>query len=431
MLVLKRVTGQMVIPSVLIVVSALLVWKWPFLIQQIGNAGKMNAFLDIMPVLPFAVFPLGLIMGWRYNNTGLILTTAALSLSYLALFLFPDANKITIPKAVSFLLPINIMFYSIFTKKRLLSVTGFLCMMLIFLQIIFVFIFCRPIDTESPGLIQLICGYFFITPEKVVGISEVLSLFFFNNQGFLFERLSTPAVVSFLFAMFFLLVRLFIYKDIITAGYFGTLVAVFLAIASSKYTPGVPVYFMVAALILVVTNIEASFFKAYVDELTGLPGRRALNETMANLGKNYTIAMLDIDYFKKFNDTYGHKTGDDVLKMVASKFAEITGGPKTFRYGGEEFTAVFRGKSIDESMPHLENFRYIIENSTFTVRTKTRKKTNQSNRGSGGAKKKINVTISIGVAGSGKNHNTPEKVIKAADKSLYKAKKAGRNCVRC
>ena len=55
---------------------------------------------------------------------------------------------------------------------------------------------------------------------------------------------------------------------------------------------------------------------AYVDELTGLPGRRSLDQTLINLGKKYSIAMIDIDHFKKFNDTYGHDTGDQVLKII-------------------------------------------------------------------------------------------------------------------
>jgi diguanylate cyclase (GGDEF)-like protein len=370
-------------------------------------------------------------MGWRYNNTGLILTTIILSASYLALSTTSANNSISIPKAISFLLPINIVFYSFFTKKRLLSISGLLCLFFIFLQITLVGIFYRPAISQSTEIINLICNLFSITPEKMSVLPEMLKAFFLNNDVFHIDCISTPAIIAFFFSMSIVVLRMFLYRDIITAGYFGALISVFLGVISSNYTPDVPVYFMAAALILVITNIEASYFKAYVDELTGLPGRRGLNETMANLGKKYTIAMLDIDHFKKFNDTYGHKTGDDVLKMISSKFDEITGGPQTFRYGGEEFTAVFRGKSLDEAMPHLENFRYIIENSTFTVRDKSRKKGSRNDRGNDGVKKQLNVTISIGAASSQKNNSTPEKVIKAADKFLYKAKKAGRNCVRC
>ena len=64
---------------------------------------------------------------------------------------------------------------------------------------------------------------------------------------------------------------------------------------------------------------------AFVDDLTGLPGRRALGHAMAELGNQYAIAMLDVDHFKKFNDTYGHDVGDIVLKKVARELARVGG----------------------------------------------------------------------------------------------------------
>jgi GGDEF domain-containing protein len=91
---------------------------------------------------------------------------------------------------------------------------------------------------------------------------------------------------------------------------------------------------------LLVVVIDA-YFLAYRDELTALPSRRALNQLSLSLSRKYTLAMLDIDHFKKFNDTYGHDIGDQVLKLVASKLAKVKNGGKVFRYGGEEFTVVF------------------------------------------------------------------------------------------
>jgi diguanylate cyclase (GGDEF)-like protein len=190
-------------------------------------------------------------------------------------------------------------------------------------------------------------------------------------------------------------------------------------------------YFSAAGLILVFTSIETSFSMAYIDELTELPGRRSLNETLVNLGKKYAIAMIDIDRFKKFNDTYGHKTGDDVLKMVASKLKELTGGAKVFRYGGEEFTAVFPGKTAKEVVPHLDTYRKIVESTPFTVRGRGRRKRSVEDRGKikRAGRKGINITVSIGVASPNRRMTTPEKVLKTADRILYKAKREGRNRV--
>jgi diguanylate cyclase (GGDEF)-like protein len=142
--------------------------------------------------------------------------------------------------------------------------------------------------------------------------------------------------------------------------------------------------------------------------------------------------MVDIDHFKKFNDTYGHGTGDQVLKMVASKLRGMSGGAKTFRYGGEEFTAIFSGKSAEEAIPYLEQYRKSIESSPFVVRSRMRRRSTLKNRGKSklSGLKRVKVTVSIGVAEPDKDLTNPEKVLKAADKTLYKAKKAGRNQVK-
>ncbi|MER3423211.1 MAG: GGDEF domain-containing protein, partial [Nitrospiraceae bacterium] len=80
-------------------------------------------------------------------------------------------------------------------------------------------------------------------------------------------------------------------------------------------------YFAAAGLVLTLAVLQTSYAMAYHDDLTGLPGRRALNETLLKLSGRYTIAMVDVDHFKTFNDQYGHDVGDQVLRMVASHVA--------------------------------------------------------------------------------------------------------------
>ena len=169
-----------------------------------------------------------------------------------------------------------------------------------------------------------------------------------------------------------------------------------------------------AGLILCLVNVlQESWRMAYLDELTQLPGRRALREKMQSLIGIYSLAMVDIDFFKKFNDTYGHETGDDALRMIAKKLNNITGGGTAYRYGGEEFTIVFTNKSVDHVQEHLEILRNTIEESPFIVKRKN---------------KSVKITVSIGVADS-IGISTAEETLKNADKALYKAKKKGRNCI--
>jgi len=166
--------------------------------------------------------------------------------------------------------------------------------------------------------------------------------------------------------------------------------------------------------------------------LTGLPGRRALNERMQRLGRNYVIAMTDVDHFKKFNDTHGHDVGDQVLRLVASRLAKVTGGGRAYRYGGEEFALVFAGKTAEECVPHVEAVREMIANYTMHLRDQNNRPQDDSagrQRRSGSASGTVSVTISIGVAERLAEHRNPEEVLKCADQALYSAKGAGRNCV--
>jgi diguanylate cyclase (GGDEF)-like protein len=178
---------------------------------------------------------------------------------------------------------------------------------------------------------------------------------------------------------------------------------------------------------LIVVLVD-SYFLAYRDELTTLASRRALNQLALALGRKYTLAMLDIDHFKKFNDTYGHDIGDQVLKLVASKLAQVKGGGKVFRYGGEEFTIVFSGKTPDQALPFLEAVREAVQNYQVVVRQPQRK-TKQARTGKKRSDvKTVSVTISIGVAARADKLSF-EQTLKLADQALYRAKKSGRNKV--
>ena len=169
---------------------------------------------------------------------------------------------------------------------------------------------------------------------------------------------------------------------------------------------------------------------AYRDELSGLPARRALNEALLQLPSRYAVAMVDVDHFKEFNDQYGHNVGDQVLRMVASRLLEVSGGGKAFRYGGEEFTVIFPGRSAGEAVPHLETVRRVIERSSFALRGKDRpRKKPKKPKSTGRPRKEVSVTVSVGVAEPDRRHTTPDQVIKAADQALYRAKKGGRNQV--
>ncbi|MBW8375350.1 GGDEF domain-containing protein [Stenotrophomonas sp.] len=194
-----------------------------------------------------------------------------------------------------------------------------------------------------------------------------------------------------------------------------------------------PAVSCMALLLIVSAMLQEAFHMAFRDELTGLPGRRAFNECLQRVGPTYTIAMVDVDHFKRFNDTHGHDAGDDVLKLVAARLAGIGGGGRAFRYGGEEFALVFLDRPAPACVAAVEEIRATIEGVRMHLRDRAARSRDdavgQLQRGRGGSGAVVQVTVSIGVADS-RVADSPQGVIKAADQALYAAKDAGRNCVR-
>jgi len=244
--------------------------------------------------------------------------------------------------------------------------------------------------------------------------------------------LPQPLLALLLLSILFMAVLAVKRQAPIESGLIGATLA--LGIAAAKIaSPDIPATFCTAAgLIITFSILQDSYNMALQDDLTGIPSRRALNENLHGIGRRYVIAMLDVDHFKRFNDTYGHDVGDQVLKMVAKKMLSVGGGGKAFRYGGEEFTILFSGKRIADALPHLENVRKSIEEYRLALRNDDRPKDatqGEGKRGSRSSSNEVSVTISIGVAESGEGHGSSAAVMKAADKALYRAKNKGRNQV--
>ncbi len=170
------------------------------------------------------------------------------------------------------------------------------------------------------------------------------------------------------------------------------------------------------------------------DGLTGLNNRRALDDYLKGAadaflreGRPHAFIMLDIDHFKKFNDTYGHQIGDQALatvsKILKEKVDEFADREQVrcfgARYGGEEFSLVMPGTTLAEGVAKAESIRESIENYNFIIRNATGE---ISHKG-------IKITASIGVAEMKEEWEDAlvEKLTSAADKALYAAKSQGRN----
>ncbi len=161
--------------------------------------------------------------------------------------------------------------------------------------------------------------------------------------------------------------------------------------------------------------------ESMTDPLTQIANRKAFDEAvkcaLTGVAENEEVSLLicDIDHFKKFNDSWGHQTGDQVLRLVAACLSENTKGRDTAaRYGGEEFAVLLRGTSLAAASKVAEQIRATVE---------TKKLVKKSSGDILGA-----ITISIGVAQFGLRE-TGEAIIRRADACLYGAKHNGRNLV--
>ena len=215
-------------------------------------------------------------------------------------------------------------------------------------------------------------------------------------------------------------------RTVIQASLAWALLAALLGLHNAG--PASTVYLATGGLVLIVSLIETSHRMAFSDELTGLPSRRALTDALMRLPELYTVAMIDVDHFKKLNDEYGHAAGDQVLRMIGSTLTRTEGGGRPFRYGGEEFAVLFPGKSPEDALPYLEDLREAIEGSSFTIRGRDRPKMRPDKpvRATGG-RRMVSITVSIGVAEPDEVGADPDDVLRAADQALYRAKKTGRN----
>jgi GGDEF domain-containing protein len=147
------------------------------------------------------------------------------------------------------------------------------------------------------------------------------------------------------------------------------------------------------------------------------------------IGRKYIVVMCYIDHFKKFNDTYGHDVGDEVLKLVASKLNNISGGRKTFRFGGEEFIFIFPRKTAAQVILFVEEVSRTIADYDITLRASSRPPKSKKLLAKKAFTKKITtekvvkVTSSFGIAQRTKEYSSFDNIMKQADIALYAAKK--------
>jgi diguanylate cyclase (GGDEF)-like protein len=366
---------------------------------------------------PLVVLGAGALLAWRFQRGRLLLALLGLVIADRAMLWLapPDSGAShagpVVLRTIAVLLPASLAVLAFVGERGMFTAVGL-----------------RRLSVLA-GVIAVLLAVWLASTVNPAGVRQAFDVQLLPPLVLAWSPLGQPATLGALLAISVLVGRTLWRPDPETRAFLWASIASVIATSAGPVAGRATLYLASAGLVLVVAAVESAYAMAYQDELTRLPARRALDDALLRVDGTYTVAMVDVDHFKKFNDTHGHDVGDQVLRMVAGHMAQVPGGGRAFRYGGEEFAVLFPGKTVEESAPHLEMLRTSVANATFTKRGDDRPRKTPTGKSSGARRvsgKQLAVTVSIGVA-QARGSAAPEQVVKAADRALYRAKEGGRN----
>lgn len=366
--------------------------------------------------LPYLLCLVAILVSYQFNRNRIMMASFAVAIFYWTVQHYLQVS-LSQPQAwrgylaISLALPMLSLYLFLLPERGIWNLYGLIYV----LAFIFLGLICIQIGPWLPQANEAAAAYYAPHPFEYYVLSMGATLM---------------VVLVTLLAITLMCIR----DDEIEAALLGAFLSLYLVLALLHVDHISAAMSTAAALCLLWGLLRSSHAMAYRDELTGLPGRRALNEKLKMLGGNFAIAMLDVDHFKRFNDTYGHDVGDEVLKLVASRLRRVGGGGTAYRYGGEEFCIVFPRKAVEDTIDPIEQVREEIGAYIMSLRDRNLRpiRANEGTRKRGATRlggDQFSVTVSAGIAARNPDHRDTEAVMAAADKKLYQAKKTGRNRV--
>jgi diguanylate cyclase (GGDEF)-like protein len=395
----------------------------------LAHSGWLTLSLSALSFLYYGALAAGMLLAWRFHSSRIFFAVLVLFLAQQAMALFdaghagPGTAGWTAVRAVSVLVPLDFVAIAWMHERGFVASGTAPIGLFLFVQSVVVAVLCRAVEAAP------------VLRSRAPVVSESVFL-----PRYALFALAAAGVI--------LLARSLVTRKPADGALLWSLVAVALSLHFLGTARIAVAYRAAAACILAVSVVENSYLLAYHDELTTLPSRRAFNDALLRLEEPYAIAVADIDHFKRFNDTYGHGIGDQVLRLVAAHLARVTGGGQAFRIGGEEFAILFPGKTANEVVDRVERLRASVEAAEFRLRGSDRRQVPRGpdrrvekirgRRRSGQQARQLaedklpaslSVTVSIGVAASTREKSSSDLVLQAADRALYRAKANGRNRV--
>jgi diguanylate cyclase (GGDEF)-like protein len=383
----------------------------PFIVVLIAwaAASKIEAYGDfteaLIGILPYVTAILALFMSVWYLNSNFFYYIVLMLIFYIFIGISVK-HSLMLNEAVNFisiLLPVNAVWLCFAKERGIISTYGRNKALLILAQIIWVFI-------------------------NIMGKSG-LPLENYENQPA--AGLKVFAVVIYILSVTILLGSYMLNRKYINLIFIAVLFTSYISLHFAHNAMVNAIFTSAAFLIMIIGLFDISYSMAFYDTLTEVLSRKALEQRLLKLRSNYSIAMIDIDHFKRINDKYGHDVGDQVLRMVASVISKRSGRGQVFRYGGEEFVVLFHKIPYNEVVQQLHRIRKSIERRPFIIRSPDRpeKKPEKIEKKPLKDQERINVTVSIGIARKNELLKTSYDVIRKADEAMYISKRNGRNCI--
>lgn len=368
----------------------------------------------LLSFLPTIVFVFGLLLGWVTDRARTVVAMLVLVAADRALGFFPPGEPPSPLAALLFilaaiLLPVNLLLLSAIGDRGLLSRTTYISVGFLFAQIGLAWWLSHP---SGQGAAQML-----LAPPGVGG-------------WFDWTPLPTAGLFAYAGALAIGVVQFVVAPTVVTGSALWALLASFVALHGTSLGWAPSNFFGTAGIILCWASVEAHYRAAYRDELTGIRGHAALDRALANLGRRYAIAILDIDRLREVNTAYSETIGDMVLQQVADVLATVSDGGKAFRYSGEEFAILFSGRSSGDALLPMERLRRQIEQCRVPAPARRGlPRLTGPHRLRDGSPEAISVTVSIGIADSFDHPSNASDVIRAAYRALALAKLDGGNRV--
>jgi len=357
----------------------------------------------------------GILLGWYMNRSRVLFATLVLALADRALMQFWAGEGATegvgrlVFNAIALLLPLNFMALSFIKESPMVTRLEIMRLGLILLQAVLV---------AWVGLFG------------ELDVAAALESPIVDPRYSRWTPIAQPALLAFGLAFVQQTARAIRLRSPLERGFVWALLSVFVALHGTRAGWSPTNFLATASLILIIATYQATHAFMHYDEVTGVRKWDDLKAAMRRLRGQYAIAMVDIDRLKQVNEQFGRLVGDQVLRHVAAKVTKVSGDGEAFCHQAGKFAVIFHGKTLAEAVPHLQALRKTVEASPFALPARSRPLKNpDAGTGDGPPRKDLTVTITIGVAHSDARKVTADQVLKAAERALDRAKKAGRNQV--